>query len=233
MTSSASFKRYFHLAPVGRASASRAIALAACSLALALSGCASDNKLPENAPSDLEADNAQAPADPGAAEAQAPMDGDAGKAVDAAKAPAPKQDAALDGANAKKAAPADAASPRQSLYARSGGKPTIDAVAADFVDLLAQHPTVKADAKLTEALARDPARHKQMLAEYLCRVSGGPCSYSGKPLREAHASLKVTAEQWRVMGAIFIKALRKNNVPKPERTELATLVAANKPLIVP
>ena len=121
---------------------------------------------------------------------------------------------------------------KRSLFERAGGKPTIDAVASDFVDMLAQHPVIMENSQAAAGLGRDPTRHKQMLSDYLCRVSGGGCTYSGKNLKEAHAGLAVTGEQWKVMGALFVKAMRKNNVPKAERGELATLVAANRPLIV-
>jgi len=91
---------------------------------------------------------------------------------------------------------------------------------------------IKGNAQAAAGLARDPARHKQMLSDYLCRISGGGCAYSGKNMKTAHAGLAVTDEQWKVMGSLFVKAMRKNNVPKVERGELATLVAANRPLIV-
>lgn len=130
------------------------------------------------------------------------------------------------------AGPEASAPKAQSLFERAGGKATIDAVASDFIDLLAQAPLVKASPSLAAMLSKDQSHHKQMMSDYLCRVSGGPCTYGGKKLRDAHLGMKITSAQWTAMGTAFIKALRKNNVPKSERAELATLVAANKPLIV-
>lgn len=189
----------------------RATALVAIVLSLGLMACATTESSDDQGPSELNSDAGGAATEPG-------LD-DPASTTAADPMPDP-------------ADPAAAAAPNRSLFERAGGKSTLDSVSSDFVDMLGEHPAFAANPAVSQGLKRDPARHKQMLSDYLCRVSGGPCKYTGKNMKDAHAGMKISASQWTTMGALFIKALRKNNVPKPERGELATLAAANRPLIV-
>lgn len=69
------------------------------------------------------------------------------------------------------AAPAKVMRGEPLLYDRIGGR---DAIMAIVDDLLARPGSVHGPA------ARDP------LIDQLCELSGGPCKYTGKPMRDAH-----------------------------------------------
>src|SRR4029079_4629137 len=83
----------------------------------------------------------------------------------------------------------------QSLYERLGGKPAITAVVDEFV------ARVAADTKINRyfaAAASDPARlasFKGKLVDQICQASGGPCTYTGKNMKEAHAGMGITGAE--------------------------------------
>src|SRR5438105_2818821 len=72
------------------------------------------------------------------------------------------------------------------LYERLGGQPAIVAVVDDFVG------NVAADARINTFFANtNIPRLKRLLVEQICAGSGGPCTYSGQSMAEAHRGLGV------------------------------------------
>jgi len=123
---------------------------------------------------------------------------------------------------------AGAAQPEKSLFDRIGGKEILTKFADKFVDSLAANPKITSNPKVAEAMKKDLSKQKSSMAEYLCQISGGPCKYNGPSLKDAHKPYGINADQWKVMGGLFIKTLRELNVGKNERKELANLVSMSK-----
>lgn len=142
-------------------------------------------------------------------------------------------DTGLDGATPPAdGAAADGSKPlnpnEKSLYDRVGGKDVLVKFTSKFVDAMASNPKLLANPKIAEGMKKDQSKHKASMADYLCQISGGPCKYNGPSMKEAHKPYAVTADEWKVMGGIFIKTLRDMNVGKNERKELANLVSMSK-----
>ncbi len=143
-------------------------------------------------------------------------------------------DTGLDGATPPPAdgSAADGSKPlnanEKSLFDRVGGKDVLVKFTSKFVDAMAANPKLLANPKIADGLKKDQSKHKASMAEYLCQVSGGPCKYSGPSMKDAHKPYGVTADEWKVMGGLFIKTLREMNVGKNERKELANLVSMSK-----
>lgn len=116
----------------------------------------------------------------------------------------------------------------KSLFDRIGGKSVLVKFSSKFVDAMATHPKLLANPKIAEGMKKDQSKHKSSMADYLCQVSGGPCKYSGPSMKDAHKASGITADEWKIMGGIFIKTLRDMNVGKNERKELANLVSMSK-----
>src|ERR1700751_4955974 len=75
----------------------------------------------------------------------------------------------------------------KSLYDRLGGKKAIVAVVDEFVGRVAADSRINGYFKDT---ASDPMRlsaFKMKLVDQICQASGGPCKYTGKSMKEAHA----------------------------------------------
>ncbi len=126
------------------------------------------------------------------------------------------------------APPTKASGPEKTLFDRIGGKDVLVKFSSKFVDALAANPKLLSNPKIAEGMKKDQGKHKAGMAEYLCQISGGPCKYSGPSMKDAHKAAGVTADDWKVMGGLFIKTLREMNVGKNERKELANLVSMSK-----
>jgi hemoglobin len=66
----------------------------------------------------------------------------------------------------------------------------------------------------------------------VCEVSGGPCKYTGRAMKESHQHLNITQAEWDAMVADFKATLDKFKVPQREQQELITIVGSTKNDIV-
>lgn len=119
------------------------------------------------------------------------------------------------------------------LYERLGGAYAIATVVDDFIERLLVNATLNANPAINEARARVPkAGLKFHVTALVCEVTGGPCKYTGRTMKAAHAHLNITGKEWDAMVADFKVTLNKFNVPAAEQQELIAIVASTKPDIV-
>jgi hemoglobin len=115
----------------------------------------------------------------------------------------------------------------KSLYDRLGGTPAITAVVDDFIG------NVAADTRINRRFANaDIPRLKRMLVDQICQVSGGPCTYTGASMKDAHKGMKITDAEFNALVADLVKSLDKFNVGAPEKNDLLGALGAMKPDIV-
>jgi hemoglobin len=120
-----------------------------------------------------------------------------------------------------------------SLYERLGGTYSIATVVDDFIERLLVNSTLNANPAIKEARARVPkAGLKFHVTTLVCEVSGGPCKYTGRTMKESHERLNITPAEWDAMVADFKTTLNKFNVPQREQQELITIVGSTKNDIV-
>ena len=137
--------------------------------------------------------------------------------------------AADTGAAIDTGAPATAAAPaaERSLYDRLGGKEAITVVIDDFV------ANVAADKRINARFAKTDIPHlKQMLVEQVCQATGGPCTYTGKSMKEAHKGMKITEAEFTALVEDLTTSLDKHNVGATEKNELLTALGSMKGDIV-
>ena len=120
-----------------------------------------------------------------------------------------------------------------SLYVRLGGVPAIALVVDYFVDRLEWNPVIRGNPAVRRAFA-DPIKPglKYRLTELVCSATGGPCTYSGRPMDEAHDGLGINEAEWQAMVEEFQRALRRYKVPPREQQDLLAVVATTKEDIV-
>jgi hemoglobin len=123
--------------------------------------------------------------------------------------------------------PAKAAGPKKPLFDRLGGKPAIEAVIDDFLGRVSQDPTINSGFAVSAL-----PRVRQRLIELVCVGSGGPCTYSGRDMRVAHAGLGITTEQFNSLVGHLVATLDKFKVPETEKGELLAVLGPMKPAIV-
>ena len=107
----------------------------------------------------------------------------------------------------------------QSLYDRLGGLDAINALTESWV------ARVGGDDRANGKFVRtDIPRLMKEVADQLCEVTGGPCTYTGRSMRDTHAGMKTTAGEFDVVMQHLDAALDDLNVPKTERDELVGLL---------
>lgn len=114
-----------------------------------------------------------------------------------------------------------------SLYARLGGMPAIEAVVDEFTARMAADPRVNKGFAKT-----DIAKFKKNLADQICEATGGPCKYKGKDMVSAHKGMNITNEQFNITGGHLAAALDKFNVPLKEKNELLRAIGSMQKDIV-
>lgn len=125
------------------------------------------------------------------------------------------------------------ASVQQKLYDRLGGVYSIATVVDDFIERLLVNDTLNANPAINDARSRVPkAGLKFHVTAMVCEVTGGPCKYSGRTMKESHDRLNINETQWDAMVADFRKTLDKFKVPQEEQQELITIVGSTKKDIV-
>jgi hemoglobin len=115
----------------------------------------------------------------------------------------------------------------RSLFERLGGLDAISAVVDEFLKI------VLADDRINARFANaDAARLRQMLIDQICQATGGPCTYTGKSMAEAHAGMNLTEDEFNALVEDLVKALDKFNVPEREKNELLGALGGMKGDIV-
>jgi len=114
-----------------------------------------------------------------------------------------------------------------SLYDRLGGIDAITAVVGSFRDRVA------GDDRINLKFARtDLARLTKMLIDQVCEASGGPCRYTGRSMKEAHASMRVTNGEFDALVEDLVATLGQFNVGKPEQDDLLAVLGPMRSEIV-
>jgi len=131
------------------------------------------------------------------------------------------------------AAWAQQAAAQKSLYERLGGLKGITVVVDDFINRLVANKMLNKNPAINAGRKSSPAPYlKYQVSELVCQVTGGPCKYTGKAMKESHAHLNISEKEWGVMAAEFKKSLDKYKVPANEQKELFEIVGKMKADIV-
>jgi hemoglobin len=129
--------------------------------------------------------------------------------------------------------PARAQATQPSLYERLGGVYSIATVVDDFIERLLVNATLNANPAINEARKRVPkAGLKFHVTALVCAVTGGTCTYSGRPMKESHEKLNISPAEWDAMVVDFKATLDKFKVPQREQQELIAIVGGTRKDIV-
>ncbi len=110
-----------------------------------------------------------------------------------------------------------------SLYWRLGGPDAVGAAVDETLRIS------KADPRLAGRLSGGCAPR---LKEQLCAAAGGPCTYTGRDMKKAHAGMRITEAEFGAVGENLAKALDAFKVPEKEKGELLGLILPMKGQIV-
>ena len=103
----------------------------------------------------------------------------------------------------------------RSLYERLGGIEAITAVARAFEDRAAK------DDRINQKFARTNLdRLTKEFVDQLCQDTGGPCTYTGLNMRQAHTNMGVTGGEWDAFIEDFVATLNDFNDGTAEQDAL-------------
>ena len=113
------------------------------------------------------------------------------------------------------------------LYERLGGKDAITAVVDTFVG------KVGTDTRINRYFAStDLAKLKMHLVNQICEASGGPCTYTGRTMKQTHAGMGVTDAAFGALVEDLVVALDHHKVGKAEKDDLLAVLGPMKGDIV-
>jgi len=105
--------------------------------------------------------------------------------------------------------------PEETLYRRLGGYDVIAAVIDEFLSRFGSDPKLARFGGGRSLDSRQRAR--QLLIDQMCSLAGGPCVYTGRDMKTAHAGLGITEAEWQATMQYASAALEKNRVAGKEK----------------
>jgi hemoglobin len=116
------------------------------------------------------------------------------------------------------------------LYKRLGGYDAIAAVTDDFIGRLAADQQLN---RFLVGLSSDSQKKlRQNVVNQLCEATGGPCIYTGRPMKSSHAGLGISENDWQLTVKHLVATLDKFKVPEKEKGELLAIASSLKGDIV-
>lgn len=119
------------------------------------------------------------------------------------------------------------------LYDRLGGIHAVASVVDDFIERLLADPIITKNEKVVSAIGRiSKPGLKYLVTEFVASATGGPQKYTGRSMKDSHAHLAITQDEWNAAVKDLLATLEKFNVPKKEQDELVAIVATTHDDIV-
>jgi len=107
----------------------------------------------------------------------------------------------------------------RSLYDRLGGIDAITTVARAFEERAAK------DDRINQKFARTNLdRLTKEFVDQLCQDTGGPCTYTGLSMKQAHTNMGVTSGEFDAFMEDLVATLDSFNVGKAEQDELLNIL---------
>jgi hemoglobin len=101
-----------------------------------------------------------------------------------------------------------------SLYDRLGGEENIRKIATSIFDNHAKNPVIK-----SRYGASDRDDVIRLVTEFVCVGTGGPQTYSGKNMLEAHRGMNISEQEYVAVMDDILLALNANGVAQREQEE--------------
>ena len=101
------------------------------------------------------------------------------------------------------------------LYQQLGERKGIAVIVEDLLYLIVE------DDRINHHFAGiDVNQFHTHLTDQLCSVSGGPCTYTGRGMRESHADMNITDTEFNALAENLILAMEDNGVPTGAQNRL-------------
>jgi hemoglobin len=98
--------------------------------------------------------------------------------------------------------------PDNTLYQQLGEREGIANVVVDLLHLVVDDDRINQQFK-----GLNVAQFHRHLTDQLCELSGGPCTYAGREMRELHSDMAITDTQFNALTENLILAMERNKIP--------------------
>lgn len=107
-----------------------------------------------------------------------------------------------------------------SLYIALGAQTGITKIVDGMIDRVLADP-------ITNVYFENASIHriKEKIVEQFCVLSGGPCTYTGRPMKRAHAGEKITAAAFDAVADHLKQSMDANGIPAHTQNALLALLA--------
>lgn len=106
------------------------------------------------------------------------------------------------------------------LYEALGGDSGIDELSADFIREIAADERIRGRYRDS-----DIDRFHRMMAEQMCMITGGGCTYTGDDMQRTHAGMNITRVEFNAIVEALMRAMDSNNIPQGTQNRLLALYA--------
>jgi len=103
---------------------------------------------------------------------------------------------------------ASAAQAEATLYEQIGGEPVLRKTVEEFMIIMEKDDRINFSFGNT-----DTAKFKQLLFEQLCNITGGPCAYTGRTMKESHEKLDINNTMFNALAEDVYLAFDRAGVP--------------------
>lgn len=120
-----------------------------------------------------------------------------------------------------------AAQAEPTLYEQIGGEPVLRKTVEEFVVIMEQ------DDRINFAFGNtDITKFKQLLFEQLCNITGGPCQYTGRTMKESHEKMEVDNAMFNALAEDVYLAFDRAGVPYRLQNKVMAIFAPMQRYIV-
>jgi hemoglobin len=116
---------------------------------------------------------------------------------------------------------------KNSLYQRLGGNAGVEAVVD--ATLTRVHNDLRINIFFENTDIPDLRR---LLIEQICAATGGPCTYTGRSMEEAHSGMNLNDKDFDIFVEDLIGAMNDAKVPQPLQQELLALFGPMRPQVI-
>lgn len=122
---------------------------------------------------------------------------------------------------------AGAAPPDDSLYRALGGEAGVASLVEKLLD------RVYADQRIAFLFAETERKHlARLIREQFCHESGGPCTYSGRSMAEAHSGMGLKEKEFDAFVEDFIGAMEDSGLPYRTQNRMLKIFAPMRPDVI-
>lgn len=116
----------------------------------------------------------------------------------------------------------------RNLYERLGASAGVKALVDDVVEAHMNNPVIKARFLPYRDDPDNLAAVKQQLCDFFCAGSGGPETYTGRSMAQAHRGMNISAEEYLAATDDIMATLTAHDIDEQTRNDVLAIAYALK-----